>query len=101
MSNLQSLANTFISPLISKTSASLGAVFFLMFVSWSVSAAPAIIPRAPDIAASSYILIDATTGHVIVEKNSQEALPPASLTKIMTAYIAAEEIISGNLLLAD
>jgi D-alanyl-D-alanine carboxypeptidase (penicillin-binding protein 5/6) len=38
---------------------------------------------------------------VIVEKNSQEALPPASLTKIMTAYIAAEEIISGNLLLAD
>ena len=101
MSNLQSLANTFISPLISKTSASLGAVFLLMFVSWSVSAAPAIIPRAPDIAASSYILIDATTGHVIVEKNSQEALPPASLTKIMTAYIAAEEIISGNLLLAD
>ena len=101
MSNLQSLANTFISPLISKTSASLGAVFLLMFVRWSVSAAPAIIPRAPDIAASSYILIDATTGHVIVEKNSQEALPPASLTKIMTAYIAAEEIISGNLLLAD
>ncbi len=64
-------------------------------------AAPAIIPRAPDIAATSYILIDATTGQVIIEKNSEEPVPPASLTKIMTAYIVAEEIISGNLNLSD
>lgn len=76
-------------------------VMLLTTCSMSVVAAPAIIPRAPDIAASSYILIDATTGHVIVEKNSEEALPPASLTKIMTAYIAAEEIINGNLALTD
>ena len=62
-----------------------------------ISAAPAIIPRPPDIAASSYILMDAKTGHVIVEENADEALPPASLTKIMTAYIAAEEIQLGNL----
>ncbi len=60
-----------------------------------------IIPRAPDIAATSYILMDAATGEVIVEENADEALPPASLTKIMTAYIAAEEIISGNLSLND
>lgn len=72
-----------------------------LLFSISVSAAPAIIPRAPDIAATSYILIDATTGHVIIEKNSEEAVPPASLTKIMTAYIVAEEIISGNLSLSD
>lgn len=72
-----------------------------LLFSMSVSAAPAIIPRAPDIAATSYILIDATTGHVIIEKNSEEAVPPASLTKIMTAYIVAEEIISGNLSLSD
>ncbi|MFK7865767.1 MAG: D-alanyl-D-alanine carboxypeptidase family protein [Pseudohongiellaceae bacterium] len=74
---------------------------FLLLCSAALVAAPAIIPRAPDIAASSYILIDATTGQVIVEKNSEEALPPASLTKIMTAYIVAEEIISGNLTLSD
>jgi D-alanyl-D-alanine carboxypeptidase (penicillin-binding protein 5/6) len=72
-----------------------------LVVSISVAAAPAIIPRAPDIAATSYILIDATTGQVIIEKNSEEAVPPASLTKIMTAYIVAEEIISGNLSLSD
>lgn len=75
--------------------------FLLLVSSSALVAAPAIIPRAPDIAASSYILIDATTGQVIVEKNSEEALPPASLTKIMTAYIVAEEIISGNLTLSD
>jgi D-alanyl-D-alanine carboxypeptidase (penicillin-binding protein 5/6) len=60
-------------------------------------AAPAIIPRPPEINASSYILMDAATGHVIVEENADAALPPASLTKIMTAYIAAEEILQGNL----
>lgn len=66
------------------------------------AAAPvAITPRAPEIAASSYILIDAATGHIIMEQNSDEALPPASLTKIMTAYVAEYEIDSGNLSLDD
>ena len=64
-------------------------------------AAAAIIPRPPEIAATSYILLDAKTGHIIVEENADEALPPASLTKIMTAYIAVEEILSGNLRLDD
>ena len=72
----------------------------IIFGNFSV-AAPAIIPRAPDISATSYILLDARTGHIIVEENADEPLPPASLTKIMTAYIAIEEIISGNLSLND
>ena len=62
-------------------------------------AAPAIIPRPPDIAATSYILIDAKTGQVLIQENADEALHPASLTKIMTSYIAIEEIISGRLTL--
>ena len=64
-------------------------------------AAPAIIPRPPEIAATSYILIDALTGQIIVEENADEPLPPASLTKIMTAYITVEEIMNGNLSLGD
>lgn len=63
--------------------------------------AQTIIPRPPEINATSYILLDALTGHVIVEENADEALPPASLTKIMTSYIAEEEIVSGNLSLDD
>jgi D-alanyl-D-alanine carboxypeptidase (penicillin-binding protein 5/6) len=77
------------------------AVFIYSSLSQSITAAPAIITRSPDIAATSYILIYALTGHIIVEENADEALPPASLTKIMTAYIAVEEVLSGNLSLND
>ena len=73
----------------------------VMIVSNISFAAPAIIPRPPEIAGTSYILIDAKTGHIIIEENADEALPPASLTKIMTAYVAIEEILGGNLALTD
>lgn len=63
------------------------------------AATPTIIPRPPEVAATSYILMDAKTGQVLIEGNADEALPPASLTKIMTAYIVEEEIINGNLTL--
>lgn len=75
------------------------ALCFGMLPTLRAFAAPAIIPRPPDIAATSYILIDAKTGQVLIQENADEALPPASLTKIMTSYIAIEEIISGRLTL--
>ena len=73
----------------------------LLVIFSNTAIAQAIIPRPPDVAATSYILLDARTGHIIVEENADEPLPPASLTKIMTAYIAAEEILNGNLTLDD
>ncbi len=76
-------------------------ILFLAILASQFALAQTIIPRAPDIAATSYILIDAKTGHIIVEENADEPLPPASLTKIMTAYIAVEEILNGNLALSD
>lgn len=63
--------------------------------------AQSIMPRPPDIAGSSYILMDARTGDVIMEQNADEPLPPASLTKMMTAYVAEVEIDNGNLSLDD
>jgi D-alanyl-D-alanine carboxypeptidase (penicillin-binding protein 5/6) len=77
------------------------AVIVFSFLAPLTAVAQAIIPRPPEINATSYILLDAQTGHVIVEENADEALPPASLTKIMTAYIAEEEILTGNLSLDD
>ena len=62
----------------------------------SQSAAP-IVPAAPELAASSYLLIDASSGAVLVEHNADEALPPASLTKMMTSYIASQEIKRGQI----
>ena len=73
----------------------------LLFLCYQPALGQVIIPRPPDIAATSYLLIDAKTGHVIVEENADEPLPPASLTKIMTAYIAIEEVFGGNLALTD
>lgn len=49
----------------------------------------------------SAILIDATTGRVIYEKNSHEALPPASVTKIMTMLLAMEALDSGKITMDD
>ncbi len=63
----------------------------------SVSAAPTVIPAMPELAAKSYVLLDAASGNVLVEHNADERLPPASLTKLMTAYIATKEIQSGQI----
>ena len=58
---------------------------------------PSIIPKPPTLAATSYILIDAKSGDVLVEENADQILPPASLTKLMTTYIAVEELQYGNI----
>lgn len=79
----------------------LAAVFFLLLYAVGVQGAQLIVPSVPQIAATSYILMDATTGTVIAEDNADERLPPASLTKLMTAYIIESELNSGRLSLDD
>jgi len=65
---------------------------------FSVTAqAAALIPAAPKLAANSYILVDADSGRVLVEHNADKQLPPASLTKMMTAYLVEAEIAKGNI----
>ncbi|MDB2410033.1 D-alanyl-D-alanine carboxypeptidase [Pseudomonadales bacterium] len=56
-----------------------------------------LIPSSPQLAASSYLLIDVNSGKIIIESNADEQLPPASLTKMMTSYIVSSEIIKGNI----
>ncbi|WP_298635027.1 D-alanyl-D-alanine carboxypeptidase family protein [uncultured Umboniibacter sp.] len=74
---------------------------FLIAGFQSALAAPVIVPRAPDLNASSWILIDATTGRILTENNSNERLPPASLTKMMTAYIVSKEVNEGRISESD
>ena len=59
------------------------------------------IPAAPKLQASGYLLVDATNGEILVEHNAEEPLPPASLTKMMTAYIAEREITEGRISFDD
>ncbi len=77
-------------------------VTLLLIYAGSVVAAPApIIPPAPSIAAKSFLLIDADTNKVLVEHNSHETVAPASLTKLMTSYVATVELASGRIGLID
>ena len=74
-----------------------------VFLSLFLLSAPAawanqqVVPAAPQLAAKSYVLLDAASGKVLVENNGDQRLPPASLTKLMTAYIATLEIRKGKI----
>ena len=57
----------------------------------------AMIPAAPKLGAEAWILIDAATDSVITSHNSDARLPPASLTKLMTAYVTTRELKSGRI----
>jgi len=54
-----------------------------------------------EIQAKSVILMEPTTGQVIYEKNADEVLSPASITKIMTLLIIFDELENGNIQLTD
>ncbi|XQE66585.1 D-alanyl-D-alanine carboxypeptidase family protein [Pseudomonas sp. P3C3] len=71
-------------------------LFVLLAVPFAASAESA-IPSPPQLAAKSYVLMDGASGKVLVENNGDERLPPASLTKLMTAYIATLEIRKGKI----
>ena len=76
-------------------------IFACIFVTSTANAAPSLIPAPPQLSANSYVLMDAYTGDVLVEHNSREELPPASLTKLMTAYITEYELAKGNISFND
>lgn len=62
-----------------------------------VNADAPIIPPPPTINATSFLLIDAASNKILVEYNTREQKPPASLTKIMTAYLAEQEMVAGRI----
>jgi len=76
---------------------------FLLFIALanSVYAVPKVIPKAPAIAAKSYILIDYNSGKIITQKNADMPVAPASITKVMTAYVVFVELEQGNIKLDD
>ncbi len=66
-----------------------------------VASAEVIIPSPPTLAAKSYVLMDFASKRFIVEHNPDLRSDPASLTKIMTAYVVFNELKSGNISLED
>ncbi|ULQ46765.1 D-alanyl-D-alanine carboxypeptidase [Flagellatimonas centrodinii] len=64
-------------------------------------AAAASVPEPPDIEASSYVLMDFHSGQVLATRNGRTAVEPASITKVMTVYVAFDELKAGHIALDD
>ncbi len=70
---------------------------FLLVAMPAAWAADQAVPAPPQLAAKAYVLMDGASGQVLIENNGDQRLPPASLTKLMTAYIATKEIQGGRI----
>ncbi|HIF52322.1 MAG TPA: D-alanyl-D-alanine carboxypeptidase [Thiotrichaceae bacterium] len=80
--------------------------FIFIFIFFSINsqsllAESLIVPAAPKIKASSYLVMDFNSGKLLVEENSELKLPPASLTKMMTVYVVSSELVNGKITLDD
>ncbi|HLR02361.1 MAG TPA: serine hydrolase [Virgibacillus sp.] len=75
--------------------------FLLIGLVWMTaiigSATTAQAAEAVDIGADSAILIDADSGKILYAKDADKALPPASMTKMMTEYLVWEAVESGDI----
>ncbi len=76
------------------------AILFSTFSSLSYSE-ESFIPKPPSLNSSNYILIDSVSGRVLAEKEADVRIEPASITKIMTGYVAADQISKGYVSLDD
>ena len=74
---------------------------YLFAVLPTASMAVTVAPPAPELSAPSYLVMEAETGAYLVEKNMDRKVEPASLTKMMTTYVAASQLAEGQVALAD
>jgi serine-type D-Ala-D-Ala carboxypeptidase (penicillin-binding protein 5/6) len=65
------------------------------------TAAPTTIPTAPQVDARAYIVVDYRTDKILAAKDAVARMEPASLTKLMTAYIVFQELAAGKLKLDE
>jgi D-alanyl-D-alanine carboxypeptidase len=71
---------------------------FLCLAAYLASAFPVSAEDELTLASEAAVLMDADTGTVLYQKNMHEVLYPASITKIMTAYLAVQELHSDQVL---
>jgi serine-type D-Ala-D-Ala carboxypeptidase (penicillin-binding protein 5/6) len=81
-------------------------IFSTLTLVLALASAPALfaqtpVPAAPSVGATSYILMDFHSETVIAERDPDAQVEPASITKLMTSYVAFNEIARGNLALDD
>lgn len=75
--------------------------FVFALMNFTISSAALPVPAPPEVAAKNYLLIDFASGKVLAEKNADEQIEPASITKLMTAYVVYKEMDEGRLNMDD
>ncbi len=58
-------------------------------------------PPPPSLSAKSWVLMDYATGQILAENNADERVAPASITKVMTAYVVSAELAAGKVKMDD
>ena len=80
----------------------LSSLLVLVLATAALGAAAAVpTPDPPQLGARGYLLIDYASGAILAEKNADQRMEPASLTKIMTAYVVFHELADGDLSLDE
>ena len=77
------------------------AILYIQLFGASALQAALPIPKPPSTGAKSYIIQDYGSGNVLAEENSEVSVDPASITKLMTAYVVFSELQSNNIALTD
>jgi D-alanyl-D-alanine carboxypeptidase (penicillin-binding protein 5/6) len=72
-----------------------------VLLSFGAFAAAKPIPNPPNTASESYFLIDFDSGRVLAEKDPDKPVEPASITKLMTAYLVDKAIADGDIALDE
>lgn len=74
---------------------------FLLLMSFTIWAQTQLVPSPPAINAESYVLMDFHSNRILMQKNPHTRVEPASITKMMTAYVVFSEVKKGQLSLSD
>ena len=75
--------------------------YLALFLSSFLTGSESFIPDPPSLSTSNYILIDSTTSRILAQKNADERIEPASITKIMTGYVVSDQVHQGFIDLND
>ncbi len=77
------------------------AMFVLVATTTHAQIARIPIPQPPQVSASSYVIIDAETGHMLASQDPDKVVAPASLTKLMSAYVVFQYLRAGQISLDE
>ncbi|KAA8735490.1 D-alanyl-D-alanine carboxypeptidase PBP5/6 [Acinetobacter qingfengensis] len=73
------------------------ALFLITSSSFSFTYAATVIASPPELDNKAYVVMDYDSGQILAQKNQNEHLAPASMTKMMTSYIIEQKLLKGEL----